>query len=58
MIRPILFASVAVVLVGGAVQAQQGPPRNSKNASSWRPNVVFRVRAEEQRDKDEQSGSL
>jgi hypothetical protein len=28
MIRPILFASVALVLVGGAVQAQQGAPRN------------------------------
>lgn len=27
MIRPILFASVALVLVG-AVQAQQGAPRN------------------------------
>ena len=28
MIRPILFASVALVLVGGAVQAQQGAPGN------------------------------
>lgn len=28
MIRPILFASIAVALVGGAVRAQQGAPRN------------------------------
>lgn len=54
MIRPILFASVASVLVGGAVQAQQGGPRNPQNwkgARSSLPNAVFRARAEEQRDK-------
>lgn len=28
MIKPILFASVALVLIGGVVQAQQGAPRN------------------------------
>ena len=49
MIRPNLFASIALALVGGAVQAQQGTPRNPQkleSASGSLPNVVIRVRAE------------
>ncbi|WP_368508564.1 hypothetical protein [Bradyrhizobium lupini] len=61
MIKPILFASIALALIGGAVQAQQGAPcnpqdKNWKGASSSLPDAVFRVRAEEEREKVAQAG--
>jgi len=36
MIRPIIFASVALVLVAGAVQAQQGTPRDPQKLEKCR----------------------
>lgn len=36
MMRSILFASVAFVLVGGVVQAQQGKPRNPEKLEKCR----------------------
>ncbi|MCK1323847.1 MULTISPECIES: hypothetical protein [unclassified Bradyrhizobium] len=59
MIKAILFASFALALVGGGVQAQQGAPRHPQKLEKSQQLATergFSRRAEEERDKVAQAG--
>ncbi|EIG62282.1 hypothetical protein Bra1253DRAFT_07190 [Bradyrhizobium sp. WSM1253] len=57
MIRPLPLLWLWSEALHRLSRARLATLRNWKNASSLLPNVVFRVRAKEERDKVAQSGS-